>query len=1285
MPLADFFMLSKEQILQKADKLRAEGKHAKAAELLFSGLKNAPDDFELLTAMASAHLADRKGRDAALALKNAMALAPGRSAEILDLSERFFFSEGHLPELGDLAFDLNVTRRNFDSAVKILKALSDRDVDVIASRYQKIRDSVERYSGPPKPAGSLAKDMAALYAVALLLARRGQPLPGYDLLDRILAALPSEEEGLQDCAARLADGHPGQAEVILRHGDILFRTGKRDKALGLYAEAAKAGQVDAVVERLAPVARAEEKNIPVQQFLAQLYVQQQRPDEALTLVRKLWQADKRNPESYLGMMQEIVKLNPSSVEARMTMGDAALESRKYDLALSSFAKVAGIDPARLDDILERYRKIMELAPDNSEAAVMIVDAYQSAGRTDQAVSELRRMLARDASLLDMALEKADEFLKPDLDQPKILIFLAECHLMRQESAKASRVYLYLAGLGPEGREAALQGLQGLVAVNPEDPEPMLSLLRTLLDAGRFPEASLIGRELAKRHSKSWPSYLPFLESASEAGGEEYNSALAGICSELEKAQGAEKAFSLTLAEALARSQQFARAGEIFLGLSSDEQAAPPAIGLLEELSEKYPQAGPLHLAMAEICQRRGEMVKMAASFLAASKVDRTLIPKVSASLQELLGKAPDNAELQLLQLDLLFQQRLLENAFKLANAILIKWPGAEGSRAYLRVGQIYLEKGELTKAAGGLLKASELDHRLSAEAVESLQRLLEIDSTSLAGRYALGKVLFHQKRYDASVEELMAVCLREPKWAEKIIADLKAVEKADPVNRNVLLAEAKVSFLLKRNDDAVAALSQLMEVSPESFDQALDVYQRLLARDPDQPKVKMALAKALVLNGRTAEGVALVRESIGRDPGLVEPAITLLRLALDRDPEDLESGYLLANLYCQRGGFAQGLEILRAVMDSRPDQADRLSRELESVLKLKPDLPQARYFMTEILISGRKYAQAVANLEAILRQQPAERQSVIDLLERILSAKDDQLEALLLRSRILVEVGQIEPAVDGFVRAAEASAEVRPQVLAELEKLQAGNQGLGRIHEALGTIYFETGRFPQARDALSQAVKLISDGETKIRLLFFLAESHLALRNEAKAEEAMDEVKSIMPDADEVYKALRRFSTRRLQVEIDKTYQAIQEAPDDQFKKLDLAGKLLVIEKYDSAAKLLAFKPQDEEVGRRRLLLLARAFLGKNEAYTAIELMRQVPLSQHPFNRFQMDVCYLLGQSYEAVGNYAGAVSAYRNIYMDQTDYRDVKRRMDHAAEKAVLKELGHRATMLESTAAVHG
>jgi hypothetical protein len=62
-----------------------------------------------------------------------------------------------------------------------------------------------------------------------------------------------------------------------------------------------------------------------------------------------------------------------------------------------------------------------------------------------------------------------------------------------------------------------------------------------------------------------------------------------------------------------------------------------------------------------------------------------------------------------------------------------------------------------------------------------------------------------------------------------------------------------------------------------------------------------------------------------------------------------------------------------------------------------------------------------------------------------------------------------------------------------------------------------------------------------------------------------------------------------------------------------------------------------------------------------------------------MEICYLLGQCYESLGNYNGAVAAYRNIYMDQTDYRDVRNRMEWCAQAAVMKELEHRGTVLEA------
>jgi len=114
---------------------------------------------------------------------------------------------------------------------------------------------------------------------------------------------------------------------------------------------------------------------------------------------------------------------------------------------------------------------------------------------------------------------------------------------------------------------------------------------------------------------------------------------------------------------------------------------------------------------------------------------------------------------------------------------------------------------------------------------------------------------------------------------------------------------------------------------------------------------------------------------------------------------------------------------------------------------------------------------------------------------------------------------------------------------------------------------------------------------------------------------------------------------------------------------------------------LLAFKPQDVEIANRRVLLLARAFLGRREAYTAAELLRQVPLDTRPLSRYQMEVCYLLGQCYEAFGNYPAAVAAFRTVYMDQTDFKDVKRKLEYNAEKAVLKALGRQATMLEAIA----
>jgi len=1278
-PLADFFLLSKDQILQKSEKLRSEGKHSKAAELLASGLKNTAEDYELLLALASAHLADKKGRDAVMALKNAVTLAPAHSVEIMEIAERFFYSDGQLPEMGDLAFEMNLGKRNFDAAVKLVKSLGNHDIDVMYARYHKLKESLDHYQGPAKPAGTVAREMTTYYGASLLTERKGQISQAMDILQSILARSPDEGKNVLDAAAKLASYHPGDTDTMLKHGDILISLGKKDRALELYVEAAKSGASDRVINKLEDALRQDPDNIEIISLLLRLYLQKQDAAKAFEEAKRLVSLDRTHLDNWINSLREVTKIDPGLTEAHLLLGDLSLESEKLDLAMAGYAKVAELEPQRLEEVLGRYRKILDKAPGNFEAATKIIDAYISAGQTEKAISAIHQIVNKDVSLIDLALEKLDSILKSNLEQPQALNYLAECYMVKQEKAKAIPVYRFLAGLGKDHEDAAVRGLQKMVAEEPSDMQPMLALLDILAKGRRLKECALFGAELAKRHPASWAEYLPVLERASSADGQEFNAELIEICSQLGKAGQSHPAIEFVKAAAMAEAGQHQNSAEMLLRLSADETSSALAKKTLEELAAKYPQAAHLQLALADSYQHEGKLEKMAGALLSAISYDKSAVSQVTDKLNHLLEKSPDNADLQLLQLELLYQEKLLDKAFQKAEQIITRWPDQKGARAYLRLGQISLERGELTKAAGSLMKSSELDGSLATEAAESLKRLLDIDQTSLPGHYAMARVLMNQRMSDKAIDELMLVGEKDHRLAGNIAADLKNIQNLEPANAKALLAEAQIDMILKNPDASIAALNQLMDIAPENFANAEEIFHKLLSANPDNFRINLALARAYIIKGEIDQAGQLIESAVSADQNLYEPAISLLRMSQEKAPQNLSNQVLLARIYRLRANYQQSIELLRLAVNGDADLTEAVGQELQVIINEKPDLLGARYLLADIYRRQNQPEAEVREYQAIYKADGGERANILTKLEERLSLSPDLVLAVILNSRIMADQGRPAEAAAGYLRACELDNAFRPTAAAEIEKMLPANPKLPEIFEALGTIYFELGKFIQARDMLSQASILLTDPERRMRTLFFLAEAHLALRDEAKADEAMDQVRGMMSDANEVYKALRRFASRRLQVEIDKAYQALQEAPDDQFRKLDLANKLIVIQKFDAAINLLNFKSLDEEVANRRVLTLAKAFWGRKEAVTALELLRQVSLEGHPYNRFQMEVCYMLGQCYEAIGNYTGAVAAYRSIYMDQTDFRDVKNRLEWCAEKAVLKELEHRGAMLEA------
>ncbi len=931
-PIGDFFLLSKEQILQKADKLRSEGKHSKAAELLVSGLKNSAEDFDLLTALASAHLADRKGRDAVLALKNALALSPGRGTEVLDMAERFFYSEGKLPEMGDLAFEMNLGRRNFEDAVKIIKALADRDIDVMYARYNKLKESLEHYKGPAKPAGTRARDMTAYYGLALLLERKDWLLQGMTTLEEILSLSRDENNNIMAAAAILASFHPGDPEGMIKQGDILIKLGKKDRALELYAEAAKSGAVEQVINKLENAISGEPDNVEFLSLSAKLLVQKQAAGKALIQIKKLLELDPQHMDNWLDQLRETVKVDPTLTEAHMLLGDAAFKTDKLELAMSGYARVAELEPQRLEEVLSRYRKILEKAPGNFEAATKIIDAYISAGQTGKAIAAIREIVGRDVTLVDLALEKLDDILKSKLDQPEALDYLAECYLLRQDRYKAAIIYRYLSGMGKEQAEKALPGLQKMVAQDPPDMASMLVLLEILINSQRYKESILLGQELGKRHSASWPEYMPILEKASAQAGVEFNASLTDICDDLGKKGQSHQAVDFIKAIALAESGQYQKSVDILADQLKKEETAELAKKALQEMAEKFPQASALQLALAESYQDEGNWDAMSSALLKAIRFDKSAVTKVTAKLNQLLEKKPDNIELQMLQLELLFQERLLDKAFKKAGDIISRWPDKKSARAHLRLGQIYLEKGELTKSAGSLVKASELDSDISPESAEALKRLLEIDAASLPGHYAQAKIFMHQRDFDRAVDQLMMVVEKDPRLSESVANDLKTIQKLEPTNVRAMLAEAQVDIILKKPEAAVAALSQVMDMAPDNFEAVEKLYLKLSSVEANNPRINLEFAKAYIIKGNITKAAELIGSAVTADQKLYEPAINLLRLAQDKDPKNISGHFLLAKIYRLRSSYAQSIEILKNIMELDESQAEPVVQELKAVV-----------------------------------------------------------------------------------------------------------------------------------------------------------------------------------------------------------------------------------------------------------------------------------------------------------------------------------------------------------------
>jgi tetratricopeptide (TPR) repeat protein len=472
-------------------------------------------------------------------------------------------------------------------------------------------------------------------------------------------------------------------------------------------------------------------------------------------------------------------------------------------------------------------------------------------------------------------------------------------------------------------------------------------------------------------------------------------------------------------------------------------------------------------------------------------------------------------------------------------------------QSMVTLGQIYLQQRKPAQAVEvfrevsrytpdnrivyALLGDALVEAGLDGEAEEVLRKHLELDPRALDARLDLVKILARRDDHRGAVEVLEATpadlkgerqVRDERVWQlylagrlDEALAGSEAIVAADPDGTWPRFVHALILAGLERNDEALAEIEALRSSDPENLELARTAA-GVLERQGRPDEAERVLAELLSRLDERAAGSADGAEARARARFLLagiqaragrrdEAAATLAPLLTAADAgvrAEATAGH--AGLLFESGRRQEALALLDRAAAGLPVLR---AKQVELLLTAGEDR-QARKLVARL---GREVEEPDVLLQVAQAAQQKERYDLsLELLERVLAADAERVDALFLTGAAYERSGQIGRAVVTFRRLLAVDADFAPALnyLGYLWAERGENLGEaltlvtravdldpdnGAYVDSLGWALYRLGRLEEARAQLEKAAELLPEDPT---ICEHLADLYTALGDTDRAE-----------------------------------------------------------------------------------------------------------------------------------------------------------------------------------------
>ncbi|HEX9731551.1 MAG TPA: tetratricopeptide repeat protein [Thermoanaerobaculia bacterium] len=555
------------------------------------------------------------------------------------------------------------------------------------------------------------------------------------------------------------------------------------------------------------------------------------------------------------------------------------------------------------------------------------------------------------------------------------------------------------------------------------------------------------------------------------------------------------------------------------------------------------------------------------------------------------------------------------------------------------------------------------------EAEKAFQRTLELDDSDPYSHLEVARFHYDQAYQSRSAERRRQQLLKAAEHSGV------AVELAGE-NRDALFLHAQIHFRLGEHQLASLNLAQ-------------ETFEKLRGMTAGDLQVLTTLGQIYFMKRRPEKAAEVLREAVAYLPnhrvvqrmlvdallgsGAFEEADAALVKLLELDPTSVDDLLRLAELRSENGDHRGAAEVLRAAPEeARQDARVRqsLAREMhlagddaaaltlvDALIEEQPDRDGLRRLRVAVLTSLARYADAIADLQPLLREDDEPRRRLQDavLLSRLYERVGNAARALAaLRDELErgggAESVQLRLALAGVL---ERQGRVDEAVtLLERELASAPPEELAVFGPALAEVLDRAGRTDEALRVLEEAEgRLAAAG--KHETVAALQLRKLALLTTRERWEELAELAPQLAAADdaELRSAARRLHAEAL-AELGRLPEALEildseaAAPGEERRALAKRVELLFAHGRDKEAlALLAGATAGGEAGD--LFFAAQLFQRAERYEPVVELMERL-LDQDPDS---LQALFLLGATHERRGEREASIAAFERLLALEPDH----------------------------------